>query len=470
MTMTGGTLLGNGPVSNSGSLGGWGRIAGSGAMLNSGNLAQSGGDLTLANARANVNQGNWTGQSSRRLVLEGASTLLLNQGSYVLNGGQVSGSGSLWNTTSGVLSGSGTISSIFLNDGTVALAAGDHLTVSAGTKSSGLIDLRGASALLGGGSLTNSGLIVGQGRVANAIDNTGRIQAEGGVLVLAGTLSGKGVLAAAMGATLLVQHAPTGGNAAIQLDGGTVDLAGQALSSAGLISGHGTLRTGGLDNTGIMQFSAGATQVFGAVVKHSNSQIIISGAGDATFYDAVDARAGSELRVSVDSRAIFFGKVYQAAGAAFTGSGTVYFEAGLSSGGALALLGAEGDAVFGCANTVVAEFGAAGHDLYRYGGALQFGGTLKLVLDAGFSAQAGERFDLFDWGSRSGQFAALDLSAAQLAEGLRWDTSQLYVDGSVGVSAVPEPASAYALLGGLVLLAQRAARARAASVTSAGPR
>jgi hypothetical protein len=94
------------------------------------------------------------------------------------------------------------------------------------------------------------------------------------------------------------------------------------------------------------------------------------------------------------------------------------------------------------------------------GDRLTLGGTLQLSWWGGFEAQAGQRFDLFDWGSVSGSFAAIDLSAAALDPGLRWDTSRLYLDGSVAVAAVPEPQTWALMLAGLAA-AGVAARRRA---------
>ncbi len=71
---------------------------------------------------------------------------------------------------------------------------------------------------------------------------------------------------------------------------------------------------------------------------------------------------------------------------------------------------------------------------------------------------AGQRFDLFDWGSSQGQFAQLDFSQAPLAAGLVWDTSRLYTDGSLAVAAVPEPGSSALLLAGLAVLGWLARR------------
>ena len=91
-------------------------------------------------------------------------------------------------------------------------------------------------------------------------------------------------------------------------------------------------------------------------------------------------------------------------------------------------------------------------------GALGFGGTLKRVAWNGFSAAAGQHFDLFDWGTTSRHFDQIDVSGLQLGTGLSIDTTRLYLDGSIGVTAVPEPASAALLVAGLGLLLARAGR------------
>jgi hypothetical protein len=71
----------------------------------------------------------------------------------------------------------------------------------------------------------------------------------------------------------------------------------------------------------------------------------------------VQARAGSEIRVSADSAAVFFASVSQANGAAFTGDGTRYFEGGLSVGDSPGRWRRRGNVVFGSANRYRAEIG-----------------------------------------------------------------------------------------------------------------
>ena len=64
---------------------------------------------------------------------------------------------------------------------------------------------------------------------------------------------------------------------------------------------------------------------------------------------------------------------------------------------------------------------------------------MKVVWWGGFTGQAGQSYDLFDWGSSNGSFSAVDFSGAKLAAGLTRDTSKLYSSGEVSISAVPEP-------------------------------
>ena len=79
---------------------------------------------------------------------------------------------------------------------------------------------------------------------------------------------------------------------------------------------------------------------------------------------------------------------------------------------------------------------------------LTFGGTLN-VTNIGGALIAGDTFNLFDWGTTSGTFSAVNLPG--LGVGLAWDQTNLYSTGQIAVAAVPEPRAA--LLGGLGILA-----------------
>jgi hypothetical protein len=77
------------------------------------------------------------------------------------------------------------------------------------------------------------------------------------------------------------------------------------------------------------------------------------------------------------------------------------------------------------------------YDRLHVTGQLSLGGTLQVALTNGFSPAAGNSFDILNWGSLAGTFAALQLPA--LDEGLSWNTSQLYSDGVLTVAATGFP-------------------------------
>lgn len=86
-------------------------------------------------------------------------------------------------------------------------------------------------------------------------------------------------------------------------------------------------------------------------------------------------------------------------------------------------------------------------DLAIVSALLTFGGTLN-VSNLGGTLVAGDVFNLFDWGTTSGAFGAVNLPA--LAGGLVWNQDGLYSTGTLAVVSVPEPGAS--LLGGLSLL------------------
>ena len=80
------------------------------------------------------------------------------------------------------------------------------------------------------------------------------------------------------------------------------------------------------------------------------------------------------------------------------------------------------------------------------GAFLSFNNVLNLN---GFDPAAGDVFDIID-SSAIGGVGFDSLSLPPLAAGLAWDTSTLMTDGSLSISAVPEPAAAVLL--GLALV------------------
>lgn len=469
LLLAAGTLGGTGTLLNDGHLAGFGALAGSGGFTNSGALIQSGGNLVLSNSGANRNTGNWDLAQGKQLQLAGST--LSNHGTLALNGGTVSGSGTLVNAAGGVITGRGSINANFSNAGVLALEAGTT-TIGQSFVNLGQVQLAANTAALAGALVNNSGTIEGRGRVGNAVNNTGTLEALGGTLTFAGTLTntGAGVIAAGSGAKLVALQGLARNEGQIQLAGGTFDNNSKVLTNdrSGSVTGYGMLRSGTLVNEGRMLLASGPTAVYADLHAHSGSQVILSGHSNTAFYGTVDVQGGAEMRVSQGAVATYFGMVNQRSGALFSGTGNKYFEGGLALGNSPGLGLDAGNVTFGASNTYTAEVAgthmgdAVGNgiqfDRYVVTGTLHFGGTLKLVTLDGFAPQAGQSFDLFDWGSSQGQFASLDFAQAPLAAGLAWDSSHLYVDGSLQVAAVPEPASWGLMLAGLGLLAQAARR------------
>ena len=85
----------------------------------------------------------------------------------------------------------------------------------------------------------------------------------------------------------------------------------------------------------------------------------------------------------------------------------------------------------------------SGYDQLDISGLATLNGTLDLTCLDGFSPSEGESFDLFN-GPTSGSFCQISLPA--LSNGLSWDTSSLYTNGTISV--VPEPSTLALLAAG----------------------
>jgi hypothetical protein len=276
-----------------------------------------------------TNNGTITIASSRTLRPYGGFD---NYGSLVLSGGSVGGA--MTNRAGGVISGNGSISGTLVNEGTVAIDDKQTLTVSQPSDNSGLITLGGAKAILSGGSLTNSGTISGQGTLSNSVTNTGTLRAETGVLALGGTSvtnGAGGTIEVLDGATALVSRGLASNAGSIVLRGGTFDNNNRTMTNNGLISGYGTIRTGGLTNAAGKNIGAGSgnLDVIGPV---TNDGTITTQAGrTTTFYNAVNG------------------------GGTFPGTGAVAFLGGFSPGHSPAIVAFGGDVTLGGANTLTME-------------------------------------------------------------------------------------------------------------------
>lgn len=465
LQLAGGTLSSTGSMVSTSYLSGHGKIDGAGGFSNTGLLRQAGGSLNLAAQGSNINTGIWEMLDGRGLVLSGGN--LLNSGEMRLNGDVISGSATLTNASTGTLSGRGVVTAAFQNDGRLVVDTGSFSVVS-NFNNTGQVLLGSAAASLAGGTIANSGRILGQGQVSNAIVNTGTVGAVGGTLTLEGSLTNNGLVSAGLGGTVLVNRGLASNAGKIQLAGGAFDNNGKAMTNeaGATINGFGSLSGGLLTNKGKVLLSGGNSTINSDVLSTAASQIILSGNSNSTFYGTVDVQSGAELRVSTGSVATFFGTVQQRTGSKFTGSGAKRFEGTLSVGASPGLGSDEGDVEFGDSSTYLAEIGGTtactlrcdtdqafkntSFDKYTVAGNLSLNGTLKLTSWNGFVGQAGESFDLLDWGTLTGTFATIDASGFKLAAGTVLDTSALYTTGTVSITAVPEPGSLAMMLSGLL--------------------
>ncbi len=374
--------------------------------------------------------------AGKSLTVGGASnvpaTLQLQGGRITLDGGN----GLATIEANATLNGTGTFAGALVNRGSIAVS---QLAVSQGV-------FNQASGRIEGGRIAtpygvfNDGLISGSVRLDAAVENHGNTPTTG--------------LHVGAGEHMTMTGLINDGR--VEVLGGAMSNSGSAVNEAAgaLQLRNAVLRTDqGLANRGQINVSFGATDIFGTLSNQGGGKIVLSGNSNTTFFDAVEVQSGAELRVSAGSAAVFFGQVLQRTGAVFSGTGAKFFEGGLSVGASPGLGQDAGSVSFGAGSEYLAEIGglAAGTQFDRsiVGGKLSFGGRLKLVSWAGYTAQAGDTFNLFDWGQSAGSFDAIDASGLMLASGTQLDTSQLYVDGSLHVVAVPEPQIWALLLAGL---------------------
>ena len=323
-----------------------------------------------------------------------------------------------------------------LIDQALTIAAGGRLsgsgTVTAvgGIANQGEIDLGSQGLYVAGGALTNTGLVRGSGTIDNTLVNS----TGGEVRVAAGQR----------------MHLTNLGD---QFSEGRIDVVGNATQAAeiefdgeltnnkitgNIAASHATLRfNGGLTNHGDVRVSFGTSNVFGDI-DNSEGTIIVSGTSNVTFYD--DFLNNGIVKVSKGSTAVYFGSV--TGGDDFTGSGTNFFEGNLSPGNSPAGIRFGGDVVLGTGSVTLIELAgtdAGEYDQLLIAGNLEVGGQLQVDLLDGFAPEAGDLFDILDFATLSGSFAAMNLPG--LGGGLAWDTSQLSVDGTLCAGACIVPGS-----------------------------
>lgn len=435
-----------------------------------------GRSLFYGSGTAAVNGGTWTVAGALDVGINGRGALSITHGGTVTsssgrmgatispdaswgrNRADIQGSGSNW-TVAGALAlgGSQTVagqgSDLMVSDGGRVQVDGrlqmwgnasvtiDRATLSAGS----LVGATGSSITFNGGQLT----IVGD---AGLDDFKGSLNWSAGSLYLpsANFLVGAGT---AIGPSLTLDRGKQlslGGGLTI-LSQGDMRFAGGSLSVGG-----GVLNLGQLTIQGNMP----QTLVTGLLLAANGSTTSFVQGLSTALLGAVYVQPGAVVEVSGDAQAFFLGPVVEMTGSHVFGPGLARYEGGLSieSGDgnwlgqphSLGIAMHSGPVAFGDLNVDSVDVGTGGAtDRLVVDGPLSFAGTLRLSAIGGYTAQVGDRYQLFDFTRSSGYFTLIDDSGLALAQGLALDTSRLYVDGSITVQAVPEPAQWMLLLGGL---------------------
>jgi hypothetical protein len=275
LNLAGGTLAGGGVLLNNNQISGYGTIGGSAGLVNNLQIGQSGGNLILSNTGANTNNGTIYLVPGYQFQLSGAGVTLNNYGSLNLDSAIVTGAGTLVNGSGGAIVGPGTITSSFSNTAGVLLVHPGTTNITQAFSNSGIVQLTDPASTLAGGTVTNTGTIMGQGEIGNAVVNTGIITPLSGSLNFGGTLTNNagGTIRVATGTQAVVISGLTTNSGIISLTGGTFDNNGHALLNSNQITGYGTLSTGGLTNSGAFTLTGGTSTVNGDVINSAGKTI-----------------------------------------------------------------------------------------------------------------------------------------------------------------------------------------------------
>jgi len=334
------------------------------------------------------------------LTLDGG---ILATGALVDNGAFEFNSGVLALTNSGLTVGAAGLlgEEVEVTDGrmidvagTTDVLGGALLTVNDCTFNTGVLSnsgevlLAGNTARIDAGTVTNTGLIRGEGRLAGDLTN-----------------AAGGELRAEDGKRLCIEGAVAANAGRLVLAGGTMEFAGPLNNAGGGdILGRGVLSAAGLSNFGDVALSNGVTDVRGDTTNEPGGRVFISGGADATFWDDV-ANNGALFRCSDGCTVTFFGDL---TGGGVTGGGHVYLEGDLTPGGSPGAMDFGGNLTFGPMARLLAEIGGTaaggGYDQVNVAGAVGLDGAMAVSLWGGFDPAIAGEFRVLTYGSRSGAF------------------------------------------------------------------
>ena len=259
-----------------------------------------------------------------------AGTVLVTSSNAVFTG-PITGAGKLQVNlgASLALNGAGNAPATMVDSGSINLATSVGLTVSGTATIGGTLHVNGGTIQAGSLSIANTGTLLGAGKVASAVANAGRIEANGGTLTMAGTTTGAGTLQADSGTTLVLNG--TSNNVASFLDNGTVTLGtNDGLTASGIGSVVGTLHiNGGTVQAGTLSVAGSGVLVgFGTVASAIADAAQIEANGGTLFVTG-NVTAGGTLKADSSSTLVLNGTSSIAASVLDSGTLTLGASAGL---------------------------------------------------------------------------------------------------------------------------------------------
>ncbi len=349
--------------------------------------------------------------------------------------------------------------------------AGQYLSIGRYGKSAGYYNISGGTLTQ---SNTNARIIVGESgtgtltvsgsglvdAVAVGLSNSstaaGTLNLDGGTLQTASIADGGGTSKLNFnGGTLKAKSSTT--SFLSGLDGAYVQAGGAKFDTNGynvtvgqsLLTGVGSGADGGLTKSGLGSLTLNGSCAYTGATTISGGTLALGVSGSIISSSVIDVQTAGLFDVSSQSDFAI------AANQILKGNGQV--------AGAVRVLGAVqpgesagklvlGDVTFASGSQLDIELSGldagVSYDVLKSSGTITFetGSRLIVAMADGFTPQVGASFDILDFTSVSGSFSSVLLPT--LAGGLEWDTSKLYLNGTISV--VPEPATCVMLFAAVV--------------------
>jgi autotransporter-associated beta strand protein len=369
-----------------------------------------------------------------------------------VGGGSITNGGAAGGTNSNTLTINGSSSPAPFG---LAITNGTNRTIALVRSGSGTTTLSGTSTFTGGTTVSGTSTLT-LGHTTNTLADTGAILVNGGtfnvanpdtvgsVTLSSGSISGAGTLTGSSYALTNI-----GSVSAILAGTGTLTKTGTGtatISSANTYTGGTTLSSGTLNVTNTTASATGTGNVLiqdtatlqgsGRIAPTTGGTIIVQDGGTVAIGDlnGTPAQGAKILTITPATGTIT---------TTFQTDSTIRFDLFTNAGDNTAITSAA--------------------DLFRTGGNLTFqdGVILSVNKSGTFSFADGDKWRLLDWeflgGSITGTASQLTLDLPTLDNGLFWDVSSLYTNGSIAVM-IPEPSRTLFLALGLLTLTLRRRR------------